>query len=244
MKSSMKKSIYEEENIKYKNTIDEEYNEMSYNDALKSDKRKFYQYYWSLIKKKHLIISTFFSPNDYNLLSIKVCLFLISIALFICINAMFFDDQIIHFVHIYKGKYKLIYQIPITIYSTLISIPISLSLKKLALTQNNIMDLKNKKKFEEMLEYSVKIKKCIQIKTIIFFIFAAILFIFFWYYITAFSAVFKNVQRQLIKDSIITFIESMLYPFILNLIPALLRKYALSLKNKCLFKTSKIFAIV
>ena len=95
-----------------------------------------------------------------------------------------------------------------------------------------------------MLNSSFKTKKCIKIKVSIFFIVGAFLILFFWYYITAFCAVFKNVQLQLIKDMVITFILSMIYPFILNLIPALLRKYGLSSKKKCCFQLGKIISFI
>ena len=100
-------------------------------------------------KKRHLLISTFFSPNDYNLLLIKINLFLLALSLYICINALFFDDYIMHVIHIEKGKYKLMYQIPIAFYSSLFSFAITTSLKKLSLTQNNIMNLKKKKNLKK-----------------------------------------------------------------------------------------------
>ncbi len=50
-------------------------NSLSYEEALKFDKRTYCQYYFSLLKRKQLIIFTFCSINDYNSRSIKICLF-------------------------------------------------------------------------------------------------------------------------------------------------------------------------
>ena len=67
-------------------------------------------------------------------------------------------------------------------------------------------------------------------KIIIFYVFTFLLFIFFWYLISAFCAVYVNTQRIFITDSITSFLMGLLYPFILYLAPAGLR--ILSLRKK------------
>ena len=56
--------------------------------------------------------------------------------------------------------------------------------------------------------------------------------LFFWYFISCFCAVYKNTQKILILDTIISFILSMIYPFALNLLPGLFRIPALKAKQK------------
>ncbi len=69
--------------------------------------------------------------------------------------------------------------------------------------------------------------------------------VFFWYFISCFCAVFINTQLILIKDSLISFALSMIYPFGLNLLPGIFRIPALKNKNNiCLFRFSNIIAIV
>ena len=46
---------------------------MNYKMALEHDKRTYWQYYWSLLKKKHMIILTFVSNDDYNVFLLKFC---------------------------------------------------------------------------------------------------------------------------------------------------------------------------
>ena len=46
---------------------------------------------------------------------------------------------------------------------------------------------------------------------------------FFWYFISAFCSVYKNTQIILIKDTLISFTISMIYPFGLNLLPGMFR---------------------
>ena len=72
-----------------------------------------------------------------------------------------------------------------------------------------------------------------------------ILLTLFGYYLTCFNAVYQNTQIYLIKNTLISFGISLIYPFILNIIPAILRKQSLKKGNKeCLYNTSKIFQIL
>ena len=52
-----------------------ELNSFDYQIALKYDKKKFFQYYISLLISKHVILFSFYPINNYNLEIIKVSLF-------------------------------------------------------------------------------------------------------------------------------------------------------------------------
>jgi hypothetical protein len=77
-------------NLIYNNNLkDQELNALEYELAVEIDKRTYLQYYWALLKRKNLILFTFYPTNDYNLITIKICLFLISFSLYMTINAFF-----------------------------------------------------------------------------------------------------------------------------------------------------------
>ena len=85
------------------------------------------------------------------------------------------------------------------------------------------------------------------IKFIIFFILCLMFMAFFWYFISGFCAVFSNTQIILIKDTLISFGLSMLYPFALNLLPGFFRIPALNAKFRdkdCLYKISTLVALI
>ena len=69
---------------------DQELNSLKYSDALIKDKRTYFQYYISLLKKKHLILFAIIPINDYNLQYIKIALLLLSFSLYFTINGFFF----------------------------------------------------------------------------------------------------------------------------------------------------------
>ena len=119
------------------------------------------QYYWSLLKKKQLILFTFLHNNDYNLISIKINLFLFSISLNLTVNAFFFYDSTMHKIYIYNDKYSILYQIPQIIFSSVVSIILNFALKFLALSENDILQIKKKKKLGNLVQESKIINKCL-----------------------------------------------------------------------------------
>ena len=239
------KNIYLDK-YKIKDLNDEELNNLDYENALILDKRTFLQYYFSLLKKKHLIIFTF-NSNDYNLMTVKISLLLLSFSLYFTINGFFFSDATMHKINEDKGVYNFLFQIPQILYSTIVSAIINMILKILSLSEKQILIIKSQRNYRDALEKLNSIKKSLRIKKIFFCIISFILMLFFWYFISAFCAVYKNTQIILIKDTLISFALSMIYPFGLNLLPGLFRIPALrSIKQdkECLYKTSRIIALV
>ena len=231
-------------NIKY---IDEELNRMDYEDALEYDKRTYWQYYWSLLKKKHIIVLTFVSIEDYNVFTLKFSLFILSLALYFAINTLFFKDSTMHQIFTEKGRYNLIYQIPQVLYSTLISFVMTFILKKLSLSQNELIIIKKEMDQAKAKKLAEESKKYLRIKLYSFFFLGLSLLLFFTYYISSFSAVYHNTQTHLLKDTLLSFILSMSYPFIINLFPGIFRIYSLNDGKKdkeCFYKTADILALL
>jgi hypothetical protein len=225
--------------------VDEELNTMDYKMALQHDKRNYWQYYWSLLKKKHMIILTFVSNNDYNVFLLKFCLFILSLVLFFAINTLFYSDDSLHNIFSEQGRYNLIYQIPKTLYSTLISTITTFILKKLSLSQSELIDIKKESNQNKSKKMADKSKKRLKIKLYSFFFFGLILLLFCWYYISAFAAVYVNTQMHLIKDTLLSFGISISYPFLINFIPAIFRMRSLKRHDReCLFKTGQIISLI
>jgi len=234
-------------NISILNYNDYELNRLSYKIALKYDKRSYFQYYYSLIKTNHPLVFSFFPSNDYNSQSIKLCLFLFSFVVYFGMTSLFYTDIKMHIIYEEKGIYLLIDELPITIYSSLISLFLNMIIRYLSLTQNDISDLKQTKLNKEFLIKSQNLISFIKKKFIVFFIISYILLIAFWYYLSCFCAVYKNTQIQLIKNTFISFILSFLYYFGIYLLPGVFRIIALKDKKKnkkCLYNLSIILQLL
>ena len=192
-----------------------------------------------------LIIFTFYTKTDYNSRILKIILFLLSFTLFYTVNALFFTDSTMHQIYEDEGAFNFVYQIPQILYSTIISTVIKFIISFLSLTEKNFSKINNNcKTKKEAKEEMNKIFSSGLKKFIAFFSINFILLIIFWYYLSCFCAVYKNTQLYLLKDTLITFATSLLYPFALNLIPAILRIPAIKSKKKCLYIVSTYAALI
>ena len=235
----------------HNNTIlslnEQELNNLSYEEAISLDKRSYLQYYFSLLKKKHFILFTFYPSNDYNLITMKISLFLLAFSLYFTTDGFFFSDETMHNIYINNGDFDLIYQIPLILYSSVITSVINIILKQLSLSENTILKIKNEENINICILKSISSERRIKIKFIIFYIFSFIFMAFFWYFISCFCAVYKNTQTILIEDSFLSFFLAMLYPLGINLIPGIFRIVALRDPKKgrnCIYSLSKIIALI
>ena len=237
-KSFNKNNQYINELLKQK---DFEINSLEYEEALKLDTRNYFLYYISLLKYNHPIIFSFGFYNDYNSRIIRIFLFFFSFSSDLTINALFFNDDTMHKIYQDKGNFDLLYQIPQILYSTLISKFIDILIKNLALFQDNIIELKQEKGINNSDKKFAKILNIIRVKIILYFVSAFIILSFYWYYIICFCGVYVNTQIHLIKDTIISLITSLIYPFVIYLIPGIFRIIALRIEKssgKYLYKFS------
>ena len=241
-KSKKKKKLNNEKDI---NLNDYEMNSLDYDKALKYDNRSIFECYLSLIKTKQIIIFTFLIKSDYNSRIIKIILFLLSFSFNYATNALFFTDSTIHQIYVDHGIYDFLYQLPQIIYSTIISTLIDTVISYLSLTEESISELKQKKS-KEKINGLKNLIKCIFIKFIFFFILNFLFLGFMWYYLSTFCAVYKNTQIFLLKDTLISYLTSLVYPFLYNFIPCIFRILALKGKSKdrnCLYKISQFLQI-
>ena len=210
---------------------DYELNWLSYEEAIKYDKRTNCDYYCSLIKNKQLFIFTFCSFNDYNSGVVRKFMFFLSFALHYTVNALFFTEANIHQIYEDEGKFNFNYQIPQILFSALISnLILRLMMQFLVLTDKDILQVK----LQQSKDLAIKMKniKLMKVKFTIFFILNFILLGLFWYYLTCFNAIYKNTQTYLIINTFISFGFSLFYPIIINIFPTMIRICAINSSNK------------
>ena len=211
---------------------DFELNELEYIEACEYDKRNFINIYWSLLKREHLIIFTFFIRKDHNITYIKLSRFIFLLCTDMALNVFFFSDDSMH--HVYKsyGKYDFLQQISQIIYSTIVTQVIEVFLCYLSMTDKHVYKIKNISDIQINKSKIFLILKCIKIKLFGFYLFTFIFFVLYWYLITAFCSVYQNTQIIFIKDSFSSFLMGLAYPFVLYVFPTLFRIIALKDRNK------------
>ena len=224
-------------NVSKRKFTNEEIIYMKYQFALKYDNIPFFQYYWLLLKFHQLIIFTFITDTDYNLRLVKIALFIFSLDLFLFFSALFFSDKVFTDLYNNKGKYNFFLNFPKAIFSSIICGLIKYCLNKLSMSHDLIKKIKSKKGLFKK-NYVLVVKSNLKVKFTIFYIILYSLMIFFWYYISVFCSIYQNSQLALLKSSFLSFLISMLYPFLFCLLNTIARKISLRKKWSLLFKLS------
>ena len=237
------RKIIEDDNLIYN---DSELNILNYENAKKYDKRTYLQYYLSLIKMRHILISIFFERNDYNLDMIKTYLLLFAFGINYSICILFYNYNTMHKIYEEKGKFNFAYQFPDIISSSCITLLLINLISKICLCEDNIITIKRAEK-ENLKDLKKKEIKVIYWKFVAFFIVTYIILFFFWVYSISFCIVYKNTQTHLLIQAIISFIFTCIIPFIIYLIPGIFRILSLQKDNvqgSCLYIFSKILQVI
>ena len=129
---------------------------------------------------------------------------------------------------------------PYILVSFFISYILTIIVKFIFLSERNIYEIKLEKSLKKANDRAEKVKKILIIKYIVFFITGSIFLYLSWYSLSSFGAVYQNTQIYLIKNTLISFGISLLYPFVFNFIPCFLRILSLKKGNiEFLYKISK-----
>ena len=196
----------------------------------------------SLIKTKHILVFSFYPNNDSNSMTIKICLFLFSFSSLYLVNSLFFTDKTMHKIYVDNGIFNFVYLIPQIIYSTIISSIINKIVRLLSLIDTTITNFKHYD-YQTANQKFPGVQKILKIKFILFFLLSIIILGLYWYFISCFCAVYKNTQIILLKDTLISFRLSFIYPFFIYLIPGVARIPALNHSKIC-YTISRILQLL
>ena len=223
-----------------------ELNNLEYSDAVKFDKRPFLTTYWSVLMREHVVLFTFFSWKDYNLFYIKIERFLVLICTQMAMNGLFFSDESMHKAN-NDDDYNFVQQLPKIIFSLISTHIIEVVLCYFSMTDTTYYKIKELSKNKQNDEKIINEIQCMKKKLIGFFVFTFLLFLFYWYFISAFCAVYQNTQKTFIIDSFISIVIQFIDPFFIYGFTTLLRYISLTKcagKNmECLYKTSYLIPI-
>jgi hypothetical protein len=229
------------------NFNDYELNSMDYEDAIKYDRRSYCEYYISLLKRKHPLLFGFCPFKDYNSIIIKSCIFFLSFGIYYAINFVFFNENMIHEIYEDGGKYNILYFLPIICISFAISHILTIIIKFLFLSERNLYEIKKQITYSMACNLQEKVERNLIIKYIIFFIMGIIFLSIFWLFLSSFGAVFQNTQVILVKNTLISFGISFVYPLFINIIPGIFRICSLADKKNnsiCIYKISKFLHLL
>ena len=227
---------------------DYELDHLNYLDALQLDKRNCCKIYCALLKREHNLLSLCFSCNDYNLFFAKGAKLLLNIATLMAMNAFLFADKSFHKFFMSGVNYYINYQILQISLSVIITCCFEILVCYLTFTDKYFYEIKALQKKETNGNKIFDILKCIRYKLLIFYVCTFILILFYWYFVSAFCAVYHNTLKNYLTDCAISFLIFSFIPFIIYGIIAILRTISLGDKNKkslkCIYVISQTLPII
>ena len=223
-----------------------ELNNLEYCDAIKYDKRPFLKVYWSVLLREHVVLFTFVAWKDYNLFYIKIERFLVLMCTQLAMNGLFFSDESMHKAN-NTDDYNFVQQLPKIIFSLIATHIIEVILCYFSMTDKTIYKIKELSKDKKNDEKIIDEISCVKRKIVGFFVFTFLLFLFYWYFISAFCAVYRNTQKTFLLDSLIGIVVQFIDPFFIYCFTCGLRHISLSKcannNMECLYKTSDLIPI-
>jgi len=212
--------------------------------------------------RENSVLFTFFACNDYNLFYIKIERFFILLCTEMTMNGLFFVHESMHRKYTEGEDFTFVQKLPQLIFTILVTDIIEVILCFLSMTDKHIYDIKdlereikerNKKEKKDVNDKKELGQKIIDIlnvmhrKIVGFFVFTFLLFLFYWYFISAFCAVYQNTQIIFLRDSGISFITDLIESFFIYGFTNILRAISLCLccrkKLWCVYKISDLIPI-
>ena len=235
---------------KYERLDNFELNNLDYNDACELDHRGFCKTYCSVLFREHVFLFTFFTWKDFNLFYIKIERFLTLLCIEMTMNGLFFIHESMHRKYVEGEELTFAQKLPQLLFTLIASHIIEVILCFFGMTDVHVYEIKSLAKNENNKENREKVINIIdkmKNKLVWFFVFTFLLFLFNWYFISAFCAVYQNTQKIFLRDSGISFLMSMIDPFIIYGATNILRYLSLFAccrkKLCCLYKLSDIIPI-
>ena len=224
-----------------------EFNNLEYEQACEYDRRSCCRTYVSVLMREELVLFTFFSCHDYNLFYVKIARFLMLACTSMAFNALFFFHKTMYKKQDIEENWSFWQKLPQLLFVLVSNHLIEVYLCYLSMTDSVIYQIKALSKKPNNGKDVINLIDCMKTKLIVFFISTFILFLGFWYFISAFCAVYQNTQKIFIRDSALSFATSLLDPLVIFGLTMILRSISLSMccrkKAGCLFKLSDIVPI-
>ena len=221
-------------------------NDMEYDDVLEKDKRTFFQYFFGNIKKKQLIINTFFIVDNIKPKTIKIVSFLLKLDFYLLFNGLIYSEEFL--IELYKNEKKNTFINFISrhfshlLYIFIIIKVLDEFIECFFIEEKRLKGIfirgknKMKKIKENLVVFIKKIEKYyFYLITISYFI--MILSII---YISCFNDVYYYTRKEWIKSSLLFFIIIQIASIFIILFETIIRYIGIKLKNEKIFKLSKI----
>ena len=223
------------------NSVDKkELNNVPYTQALRIDKRQFWDMYKSILFNEINAINIFYYKNEYVHLSLTTSIYAFSELLDFTINCFIYSDDEVSEKYHNNGSLTMVTALTLSFLSNILSNIIVFIISKLT-NFSEILDILIKDvRDQDLYRWNiVRIKKYTRIKLIIFYSIQFIFLICMIYYLFVFCAVYHNSQIDIALNYFYGILESLALSLILALNTTILRFLSIKFKISRLYNISK-----
>ena len=217
-------------------------NIIPFSQALRMDKRNFFQIFLSVLSHEIKIISIFYYRHPYEHLSIILSHYMFELCLDLTLNSLLYTEDVISEKYNNNGSIRFFTSLSLSFISNIISSIIAFFLSKLS-DYAEFLDLIIKDVMEKSKYYLniIKFKKLLCIKLTAFFFIQTLINLAMCYYLMIFCTVYHNTQGSIMINYLTGVAESMIISFALTLITSIMRTIGLKCGVKSIYYTSKYF---
>ena len=241
---TLKKNKKENIDAEVEGFDEDEMDELLLNDALEFDDRNFISFLWRVIKKKVFWLFPISDISVFEPLPIKLIWFILLCSNFFFFNAVFFQRKYIkqRFYTLEKidFKYFVKHEIQISVFSSIISCLIGIILSIfISIKKQFVICIRTIKERELFLLEVKKIMSCYKKKIIIFLLIDFFGMLLFWYFCTAFCAMYLKAVKAWFYAFIFTAIFATIIQLLYSIIITSFRYIGKFFGIKCIYKISQ-----
>ena len=232
-----RKSYISDEQVNQK-----EYNSIPYEQALRIDKRGYYDIFLSILAHEIKIIDIFYYRNPYFHLSIIISIYLFELCLDLTLNCLLYTDDVVSEKYNNNGSIGFFTSLSLSFMSNIFAGMIAYIIGKLA-DYADTFELMMKETIikKQYFWTMVKFKKYLTLKMTGFYIIQTIINLCMCYYLMIFCTVYHKTQGSIMINYLLGIAESMAISFGLAIITSLFRFFSLQYKWRSIYYTSKFF---
>ena len=219
-----------------------ELNGIPFTQALRIDKRSYFEMLLSVLAHEIGIVDIFYYRNPYSHFSIILSIYVFELCLDLSLNCLLYTDDVVSEKYNNNGSIEFFTSLSLSFMSNIFAGIIAYIAGKLVEYDPILeMIIKNVIKQKEYYINIIKFKKYLTIKLTGFFIIQTIINLGMCYYLMIFCTVYHNTQGSILVNYIVGIAESMIISVALTIFTSLIRYLSLKNKWKSIYYTSKYF---
>ena len=235
-------------NLDMEEYLNPDIDDMEYDDAIKLDKRNFFEYLNDRLKEKQIILDILFNKEYLKPTTAKLLLLLLNIDLYFVINGLFYNEKYISELFNSTEEETFFSFFPRSIsrfvYSTLVGTFISIIMDCIFIEEKKI-----KRIFIREREDTMKIKfeiflnvKNIKNRYISFIFICLVISIISWYYVSCFNNSYPGVKIEWIKSSITIIFIFQILSILMAILDSILRSISFRFQSEKIYKMKQLLS--